>query len=74
MISPMNTSFHISINSQGLYLSPECLLNFLSKFYISPCVGKIFKFMELALLENALIRGIFTHASLHSKLAPKVWP
>ena len=27
--------------------------------------------MEFTLLENALIRGIFTHASPHSKLAPK---
>ena len=31
--------------------------------------GKIFKFMEFSFLENALIRGIFTHAPLHSKLA-----
>ena len=33
--------------------------------------GKIFKFMEFTFLENAFIRGIFTHASAHSKLAPK---
>ena len=32
--------------SLGFYLSPECLLNFLSNFYISPCVAKIFQFME----------------------------
>ena len=32
---------------------------------------KIFKFMEFTFLENALIRGIFTHAPSHSKLAPK---
>ena len=51
------------MNSLGLYLSPECLIIFLSKFYITPCVGKIFKFMEFTFLENALIQGIFTHAS-----------
>ena len=33
--------------------------------------GKNFKFMEFTFLENALIRGIFTHAPLHSKLAPE---
>ena len=27
--------------------------------------------MEFTFLENALIRGIFTHAPPHSKLAPK---
>ena len=27
--------------------------------------------MEFAFLENALIRGMFTHAPPHSKLAPK---
>ena len=64
-------SFHISRNSIGLYLSRECLLNFLSNFYIPPCVGKIFKFMEFTFLENGLIRGIFTHAPPQSKLAPK---
>ena len=66
-----DTSFHFSRNSIGLYLSPECLLNFLSNFYIPPCVGKIFKFMEFTFLENGLIRGIFTHAPPQSKLAPK---
>ena len=52
-------------------LSPECLLNFLSNSYIPSYVGKIFKFMELTFLENALIRGIFTHSIPHSKLVPK---
>ena len=33
--------------------------------------GKIFKFMEFTFLENEFIRGIFTHALPHSKLAPK---
>ena len=46
-------------------------MNFLSNFYIPPCAGKIFKFMEFKFLENALVRGIFTHAPLHSKLIPK---
>ena len=31
----------------------------------------IFKFAEFTFQENALIRGIFTHASPHLKLAPK---
>ena len=53
-----------------LSLSPECLLNFLSNFYIPRCVGKFFKLMEFTFLENALIRGSFTHAPPHSKLAP----
>ena len=43
-ISLEDTSCHISINSLGLYLSPECLFNFLSKFYILPCAGKISNF------------------------------
>ena len=30
-----------------------------------------FKFMEITFLENALIRGSFTYAPSHSKLAPK---
>ena len=32
---------------------------------------KIFKFMEFTFPENALIRGIFTHAPLYSKFTPK---
>ena len=32
-ISFKNTSFHIFINSLGIYFSPECLLNFLSNLY-----------------------------------------
>ena len=31
----------------------------------------MFKFMEFTFLENALIRGIFTHAPPHSKLVAK---
>ena len=62
----------IPINSLGLYLSPECLFNFLSNLHISPCVGKIFEFM-FTFLENALNLGIFTNDSPppYSKLAPK---
>ena len=48
-------------------------MNFLSNFYIPPCVAKIFKFMEFTFLENALIWGIFAHAPPHSKFAPKFW-
>ena len=58
----------------GLYFSPECLLNFLSIFYITPCMGKSFKFMVFKFLDNALNIGIFTHVSLphaHLKLFPK---
>ena len=56
---------------RALSLSPGCLLNFLSNFYIPRCVGKFFKFMEFTFLENALIGGSFTHAPPHSNLAPK---
>ena len=55
---------------RALSLSPEFLLDFLSNVYIPPCVGKMFEFMEFTFLENALIRGSFTHAPPHSKLAP----
>ena len=41
-------------NSLGLYLSLECLLNFVSNLYIPPCVGNIFKFIVFTFLENAL--------------------
>ena len=73
-INLKHTSFYISINSLGLYLSPECLLNFLSNLYIPPCVRKIFKFMVFAFLENALNLSIFTYAfplPTQSKLSPK---
>ena len=56
---------------RALSLSPKCLLNFLSIFYIPQCVGKVFKFMEFTFLENALTLGIFTHVPVHSKLAHK---
>ena len=41
-----DASFHISINFLGLSLSlsplsPECLLNFLSNFYISPYISPL---------------------------------
>ena len=73
-ISLKDKSFHVSINSLGLYLFSECLLNFLSNFCMPSYVQKMFKFMELTFLENALIGGIFTHAHPHSKLAPKFLP
>ena len=47
MVNSLDTSFHISINSLGLSLS----LN----FYIPPRVGKIFKFIEFAFLENVCL-------------------
>ena len=37
-ISLKDTSFRISVNFLGLYLSPECLLNVLSNFYIPQCI------------------------------------
>ena len=67
-----DTFFHISINSLGLYLSAECLLNVLSKMHIPPCVGKIFKFMAFTFLEIALNLGITSAPTPpHSKLSPK---
>ena len=47
------------------------LVEFFLKLLYSRTCEKIFKFMELTFLENALIQGIFTHVPLHSKLAPK---
>ena len=41
----------------------------LKLFFILPCVGKLFEFMEFTFLGNALIRGISTNAPPHSKLA-----
>ena len=86
-ISLKDTSFHISMNSLGLYLCLSVCLSVClslclslyrilaefspSNFYMLPCVAKIFKFMEFTFLENALIRGIFTRITPHSKLAPK---
>ena len=71
-ISLKDKFFHISINSLGLYLSPEYLLNFISNFYIPPCVGKFSKFMVKVHIPRKFIdRGIFIHAPSHSKLTPK---
>ena len=47
-----DTSFHISLNSFGFYLSPEYLLNFLWLVY--SCLGRNFRFMVITFLENAL--------------------
>ena len=69
-ISLKDRSFHISLNSLGLYLSSECLLN----LYIPPCLGKNFKFMVFAFLEKTLNLGIFTHAPVHhSELQAEVF-
>ena len=53
-MSLKDTSFHISINSIGFYLSPECLLNCLSNFYIPPRVGKVFKLMEFPISRKCI--------------------
>ena len=58
-------SFHISINSLGLYLSPECHLSLLSNLYIPPCMGKIIKLLFThyvkSVMEFFLVR-IFPHS------------
>ena len=64
--------FFNSVNSLGLYLSPECFLNVLSKLNIPPWLAKIFKYMVFLLLENALNLGIFAHASSPVKVVPEV--
>ena len=70
-LSRLASRIHLLIFLYGfISLSPECLLNFLSKIYIPPCLGKSFKLIELIFLENALIRGISTHAPPHSRLTP----
>ena len=50
-----------------------------SYWYIAPCVGKIFKFMVFAFLENALNWGIFTRApapqsKLQAELLENLFP
>ena len=54
-INLKDASSHTSIDSLGLYLSPEHLLNFLSNLYITPWLGEIFKFMVFRLLENVFV-------------------
>ena len=41
------------MDSLGLYLSPEHLLNLLSSLFITPWLGETFKLMVFRLLENA---------------------
>ena len=50
------------------------MLSFSLNFYVLPCVGIFFKFMEFTFLEDALIPGIFTHAPPESKFSPKLLP
>ena len=66
-ISLKDTSFHISLNSLGFFLS-EMLVEF-SDFCIPTCTVKLFQFVVFTLLENALnLLCIFTHAPIpHSK-------
>ena len=71
-ISISDTSFHISLKSLGLYLSPEWML--ISNLYIPSCERKIFKFMVFAFPENALNLGIITNAPVpHSTLQTKLF-
>ena len=53
-ISLKDTSFPISLNFLGHYLSPEYLLNFLWLVYFTMC-GKKIKFMVFTFWKNALI-------------------
>ena len=51
----------------GIYISPECLQNFLSNLYIPSWMGKVFKFLVFTLLENGFVSQklnlvIITHA------------
>ena len=62
-ISLNDTSFYISLNSLGFYLSPECSLNFF-KLFVPLSAVKIFSFMLLTFLEDALNQSIFTYASV----------
>ena len=67
-----NTSFHTSTKFEGLYLSPECLLKFLSNLYIPPCLRKVLKFLLLTFLKTVLNLDILTHASSpQPKFSPK---
>ena len=68
--SRLTTRIHISINSVGLYLYPECLSNFVLNLYISPWLGKFFRFMVFTSLESALNLCIFTHVSLPTQNTP----
>ena len=70
-ISLKDTSFHISINSLGLYHSLQDACWISPHTFIFHHSVKNFKFMEFTFLENALIRGVFTHDPLYSKFAPK---
>ena len=65
-INLKDTPSQISMDSLGVYLSPDYLLNFFSDLYVPMWLGKIFKFMVLRLLENAFVSQnlnlfIFTH-------------
>ena len=48
-------SSSISMDSFGIYLSPEHFLNFPSNLYIPPWLGEIFKFIVFRLLENKFV-------------------
>ena len=43
------------MDSLGVFLSPENLLNFFSNWYVLPCLSKFFTFMVERLLENAFV-------------------
>ena len=64
----------IPLLSLGLYLYPECFLNFLWNLYISPWLGKIFKFMCAHSKKMHWILTFFlipSHSTPYSKLFPK---
>ena len=63
------------MESLGLFLCPENLLNFFSNLYIPPCLRIILKLMVVRLLENAFvsqkIESIPYYLCPQAKLSPR---
>ena len=68
-ISLKDTSFHISMNFLGFYLS-RMVVEFSLKPVYSLCLGKIFKYLVFTFLENALYLSIFAYAPPHLLILP----
>ena len=69
-ITLKDASFHFSISSLGLYLSPECLLN-LSNFYIPP-YGKHFQIYKVHIPEKCIDWRHFYSCPSPLKTRPQV--
>ena len=67
-----DASFHISINFVGLYLSPECLLNFLSNFLYSTMCVKIFQIYGVHIPRKCINSRYFYSCSSPLKTRPQV--